>query len=135
MARYTVTYERDESGWWVAQVREVSAAITQGRTVAQARTRIREALALVIGDKEAEAAKLVDDVRLPARVKRSLARVAAARRKAEAAQTASVQATGEAVRILAKDLGLSVRDVGELVGLSHQRVHQLAHRWARGSSP
>jgi predicted RNase H-like HicB family nuclease len=127
MSRYTVTYERDESGWWVAQVREVSAAITQGRTVAQARTRIREALALVIGDKEAEAAKLVDDVRLPARVKRSLARVAAARRKAAAAQAASVQATGEAVRILAKDLGLSVRDVGELVGLSHQRVHQLAH--------
>jgi predicted RNase H-like HicB family nuclease len=127
MARYTVTYERDESGWWVAQVKEASAAITQGRTVAQARTRIREALALVIGDKEAEAAKLVDDVRLPARVKRSLARVAAARRKAEAAQTASVQATGEAVRILAKDMGLSVRDVGELVGLSHQRVHQLAH--------
>ena len=44
--RYTVRYERDKLGWWVAQVREAPAAITQGRTIAEARRRIREALAL-----------------------------------------------------------------------------------------
>jgi predicted RNase H-like HicB family nuclease len=44
MSRYTVSYERDaSSGWWVAQVKEVPAAITQGRTIAAARRRIREA--------------------------------------------------------------------------------------------
>jgi predicted RNase H-like HicB family nuclease len=36
---YTVRYERDETGWWVAQVKEAPAAITQGRTIAEARRR------------------------------------------------------------------------------------------------
>jgi predicted RNase H-like HicB family nuclease len=54
MTQYTVTYERDEeSGWWVAQVKEVPAAITQGRTIAEARRRVREALALVLDDDRA----------------------------------------------------------------------------------
>ena len=59
MSRYTVRYERDESGWWVAQVKEVPAAITQGRTIVEARRRIREALALALDDdRQAERAKL-----------------------------------------------------------------------------
>ena len=67
MSHYTVRYSRDESGWWVAQVKEAPAAITQGRTISEARRRIREALALVLDDDvKAAKAKLVDDVKLPA---------------------------------------------------------------------
>ena len=43
---YRVAYERDESGWWVATVRGVRGCHTQGRTVDEARRRIREALEL-----------------------------------------------------------------------------------------
>lgn len=56
MSRYTVQFERDDSGWWVAQVKEVPAAITQGRTIVEARRRIREALALALDDDKNDAA-------------------------------------------------------------------------------
>ncbi len=127
MATYTVKYERDEAGWWIAEILEVQGCHTQGRTVSQARERIREALALFVEDKEAAAAKLVDDVRLPTPVRRVLSRAKAARERAERAQAESSSAAAAAVKALTKDAGLSMRDAGELVGLSHQRVHQLAH--------
>jgi len=127
MSRYTVKYERDEeSGWWVAQVKEVPAAITQGRTIA--RRRIREALALALDDDEAaEKAKLVDEVKLPADARRALARARAARRRLEVETEKAQTSTAVAVRKLIKKLGLSVRDAGELLGISHQRVQQLVH--------
>ena len=40
MKTYHVTYERDESGWWVASVRGLRGCHTQGRTVDEARRRI-----------------------------------------------------------------------------------------------
>src|SRR6476619_4645318 len=47
---YHVAYERDASGWWVASVRELRGCHTQGRTVDEARRRIREALDLFVDD-------------------------------------------------------------------------------------
>ena len=47
---YRVAYERDESGWWVATVRGVRGCHTQGRTVDEARRRIREALELFVAN-------------------------------------------------------------------------------------
>jgi predicted RNase H-like HicB family nuclease len=125
---YTVTYERDETGWWVARIRKLHGCHTQGRTIAQARERIREALAAVLDDDAAAAAAdLVDDVRLPAPARRSLERARAARVTAEKRQATATSATLEAVRALVEKLGLSVRDASELLGLSHQRIHQLVH--------
>lgn len=63
MTRYRVAYERDESGWWVASVNGVRGCHTQGRTVDEARRRIREALELFVDD--ARKASIVDDVRRP----------------------------------------------------------------------
>src|SRR4051812_19717810 len=64
MSAYHITYERDESGWWVASVREVRGCHTQGRTVDEARRRIRKAMDLFVDD--ARSAQLVDNVKLPA---------------------------------------------------------------------
>src|SRR5215472_315672 len=81
----TVHYERDESGWWVAQVKEVPAAITQGRTIVESRRRIREALALALdNDRKAAKARLVDDVKLPTDARRALVRARLDRRRLEA---------------------------------------------------
>ena len=40
---YHVAYERDDSGWWVASIREVRGCHSQGRTIDEARRRVREA--------------------------------------------------------------------------------------------
>src|SRR5882672_12230855 len=55
---YHVAYDRDESAWWVASVREVRGCHTQGRTLDEARRNIREAMALFVD--EAQTARLVE---------------------------------------------------------------------------
>jgi predicted RNase H-like HicB family nuclease len=125
---YTVRYERDETGWWVAQVKEAPAAITQGRTIAEARRRIREALALALeDDAAAKRAKLIDDVKLPADARRALEEARAARARLTTESKKAQKSTAKAVRALLESMHLSVRDAGDLIGISPQRVHQLAH--------
>jgi predicted RNase H-like HicB family nuclease len=124
----TVRYERDESGWWIAELVEVQGCRTQGRTVAQCRRRIREALALYVDEAVARKATLVDDVRLGGGVTRVVRRVAAARRKADAVQARVQRDTKAAVKELTGRLGLSVRDAAEVLGISYQRVQQLAQQ-------
>ena len=126
MAKYAVTYERDEAGWWIAHVQGVAGVNSDGRTVAEARQRVREALSLAIGDREAEAAELVDEVKLPGDLRKAVARATRARAKLEALQSETQDSTAAAVRELRKRLGMSVRDIADLLGISHQRVQQLS---------
>ena len=119
---YTVIYERDERGWWVASVRGVRGCHTQGRTLEQARRRVREALGLFVRD--ADSADFVEQVRLPLRARRALARGLTARQRAEQERANAAKALQAAMQALA-GMGLSRRDTGELLGLSHQRVQQL----------
>lgn len=125
MKRYTVTFERDEEKWWVATVRGVAGVHTQGRSIDEARRRVREALALAIGDEPAERAQLVDDVRLPAHVKRALAALAKARARETAASVTARKAAISATKALTKELHMSRRDAAALTGYSFQRIQQL----------
>jgi predicted RNase H-like HicB family nuclease len=122
--KYRVQYDRDVSGWWIATVPDVQGCRTQGRTLAEARKRIREALSLYV--EHAATATLEDDVRMPAAIKRAVRDYRSARDKAEKEQvTASLRARN-AVKLLAgPKLKLSRRDAAEVVGLSPQRVQQL----------
>jgi predicted RNase H-like HicB family nuclease len=123
---YRVTYERDDSGWWVASVRGLRGCHTQGRTVDEARRRIVEALELFIDN--ARSATIVDDVKLPEAAKTAVREYAALRRKAVQEDRRAALAARRAVRVLRGGrLKLSARDAARLLGLSHQRVHQLAH--------
>jgi predicted RNase H-like HicB family nuclease len=124
MKAYRVAYERDESGWWVASVRGVRGCHTQGRTVDEARRRIREALELFVDD--AREALIVDDVKLPSAATRAIRAYAALRKKAEQEDRRAALAARRAVRVLRSGrLKMSARDAARLLGLSHQRVHQL----------
>jgi predicted RNase H-like HicB family nuclease len=123
MKRYEVVYERDESGWWVASVKKVG-AITQGRTLDQARERIRDALESIVGE-EARDATLVDVLRIDPRVRRVLAVAQQARQRAKDQQEKANAMAAEAAKLLTKQLGLGLRDAGKLLGVSFQRVHQL----------
>jgi predicted RNase H-like HicB family nuclease len=123
MSTYTVRYERDETGWWVATIKEIRGCHTQGRTIDQARRRIREALGLFVSNPEK--AKLIDDIVLPAHARTLLKQVRATRQRAESEADKLKTSTAGAARLLTRDLGMSVRDAGEILGLSHQRIHQL----------
>jgi predicted RNase H-like HicB family nuclease len=121
---YRVAYERDESGWWVASVRGVPGCHTQGRTVDEARRRIVEAMDLFVED--ARTARIIDDVKLPTRAARAVRAYATLRRKAEQEDRRAAMAARRAVRMLRGGrLKMSARDAARLLGLSHQRVHQL----------
>ena len=123
---YHVAYQRDESGWWVASVREVRGCHTQGRTVDEARRRIREAMELFVDD--AQSAKVVDDVKLPAIAAKAIRAYATLRKRADQEDRRAAIAARRAVRLLqGGKLKMSARDAARVLGISHQRVHQLAH--------
>lgn len=124
MKSYRVAYERDESGWWVASVRGVRGCHTQGRTVDEARRRIVEALDLFVDN--ARTAAIVDDVKLPTGAARAVRAYAALRKRAGQEDRRAARAARRAVRTLRGGrLKMSARDAARLLGLSHQRVHQL----------
>jgi predicted RNase H-like HicB family nuclease len=127
---YRVSYKRDASGWWVASVRGVRGCHTQGRTVDEARRRIVEAMELFVDN--ARTAKIVDDVRLPTGAAQAIRTYATLRRKAEQEDRRAARAARRAVRVLRGGrLKMSARDAARLLGLSHQRVHQLTEEAER----
>jgi broad specificity phosphatase PhoE len=96
----------------------------EGRTVDEARRRIREALELFVDD--ARKASIVDDVKLPSAAARAIRAYATLRKKADQADRRAAVAARRAVRVLRTGkLKMSARDAARLLGLSHQRVHQL----------
>lgn len=126
MSTYHVAYERDEAGYWVASIRNVRGCHTQGRTVDEARRRIRAALALFVSD--ARSAELIDDVKLPATAVKAIRAYATLRKRADQEDRRAAVAARLAVRLLRSGtLKMSARDAARLLGVSHQRVHQLAH--------
>jgi predicted RNase H-like HicB family nuclease len=122
---YHVVYERDESGWWHARVPAVAGCHTQGRTVDEARRRIREALGLFVDD--AETASLKDHIKLPASARKAIHQYVRYRKLAERDEAKASNAARTVVKLLRTGtLKMSTRDTAELLGISHQRVHQLA---------
>ena len=117
---YRVVYELDESGHWIATVPAVRGCHTYGRSLSEARSRIREALGLFVV--RAAAAKLIDDVRLPAPMRRLVLEYRNARAHAEEDR----KKAETAARRLATQL--SRRDAADLLKISHQRVQQLAEK-------
>ena len=108
----------------MAYVRGVRGCHTQGRTVDEARRRIREALDLFVDD--ARRVRIVDDVQLPSAATRAIRAYVTLRKKADEGDRRAARAARRAVRVLRTGkLKLSARDAARLLGLSHQRVHQL----------
>jgi hypothetical protein len=111
-------------------VRGVQGCHTQGRTVDEARRRIREALEL-FGD-DARKASIVDDVKLRSTATRAIRAYATLRKKADQEDRRAALAARRAVRVLRTGkLKMSARDAARFLGLSHQRVHQLTQEGPR----
>ena len=61
--RLTIIYEQDEEGWYVASVPQVPGALSQGRTRAEARANVIDALRLMLRP-EPGSGKDSDELRL-----------------------------------------------------------------------
>lgn len=122
-SRYIAVIVRDEDGYWFVDFPDVPGCHTQGRTLRAARERMRDALSLFVPD--ADTAQIVEDLQLPNDALGAVRRSAQLRAHATEAQQESQVATRDAVRSLL-EAGLTLRDAGEVLGLSYQRVHQLA---------
>lgn len=46
--KFTAIIEKGESGWFVGQIEEVPAAISQGRTLVELKTNLLDALSLLL---------------------------------------------------------------------------------------
>lgn len=108
---------------WNASIPSVRGCHSHGRSLAEARRNIREALAVSLDDEArdaiAAAALFEEDVRLPAPLRQAVQRFE--RTRAEATKLKADQAS--AARVLAERF--SLRDAGELLGISQEGVRQL----------
>jgi predicted RNase H-like HicB family nuclease len=120
--KYTAAYEHDGSMWYV-HIRELESCHSQGRTIAQARSRIREALSLF--DVNAANAEIVDDIRLPRTLLAQLKKHREERERVEELTNHVREAHATLARVLTKEVGVSLSDAGELLGVSKQRVEQV----------
>ena len=118
-------YRRSAAGDWVAGVPGRRRLRGRGRTLRQARQRLRAALARTVEDPfEID---LVEDVRLPPPARGLLVAHWKARRRLEREnELADLAATRALAGLLA--LKLNVKDVGDLLGLPPQKLLRLKKR-------
>jgi predicted RNase H-like HicB family nuclease len=111
---------RRVGAWWAITVPELKGVHTQARRLDQVADMAREAISLML---EADVTTVQVEVHpeLPSTVVHALDARQSARRAHEVAE----HATTAAVRTLLRD-GYTVRDAGALLGLSPQRISQIA---------
>lgn len=119
MSRYTVTAQRTAK-WWVLQCLEAPGAISQVARLDQA-DQIKEAIAFVTGE-PAEAIEI--EIVVGGASEAALQRLYETRARLEVVQAELRREQRNAARELVQS-GLSYRDVGAVMHLSHQRVGQL----------
>lgn len=68
LAKYTAIFEKSDDGWWVASAAEIPGALTQGKTIEDARENLVEAVLLLMDTRSDEAMRgkpadaIVEDV-------------------------------------------------------------------------
>ena len=124
-ATHSYRVEAVRSGnWWSITVPELSGVFSQAKRLDQVEATAREAIAMMLDIAEAEVGSLEVDVTPPATVVEVLKRLEDFVATANEATDAATAARREAAQLL-RDEGLPIRDVGELIGVSHQRVSQI----------
>ena len=122
MTRYTAKASRAD-GWWIVQCDQHPGALSQVRRLDQAAEVHREAITFVTRVP-------IDDVQvdirpeLPAHLRDELGEAERLTRAAQESEAEARRRRREVAAELARD-GLPLRDIGALLGISHQRVHQL----------
>ncbi|HHV20217.1 MAG TPA: hypothetical protein GXZ30_01550 [Propionibacterium sp.] len=119
---FTVTAERGRDDWWVLNCDEVG-AVSQTKRLSRAADEMREAIAHLA--KVPEESFEIDVVPLlPSEFAKHSARARELRNEAARAQSRAASESRLAAATL-KAAGLSLRDIGHVMQISHQRAAQL----------
>jgi hypothetical protein len=121
---YQVNVERDGK-FWLIHVPEVDRS-TQARNLAELDSMARDLIA-IMADIDPESFDVNYAVHVSDEVTTHLQQVHKLREIAATANAGAASELRAAARHLVQVDGLTVRDVGRMLGVSHQRVHQLVH--------
>ncbi len=128
---YRADVQRDETGVWIARVPDLAGVHSNAKRLDQVALRLAEAISLALEtDVTADEIVLVIDYQhlgLATADSSAVQAAAVARAAMHEAQRRAEEASLAAVHTLASH-GFTLRDIGTLVGLSHQRIHQLVSR-------
>jgi hypothetical protein len=119
--RYDVTVRRDGRFWYVDI--PVLDGATQARNLSKIDEMAKDYIAEVTGAR-ADQLEIVVTIELPADVQAHLAAASALRDEEAHARSRAAEESRAAARAL-KSQGLTVREVGAALGISHQRAQQL----------
>lgn len=129
---YPVTARR-VGDWWAFDVAGLDGAFGQVRRLTQISDAARDVIALLLGldDAGADAVDVELTPELPPEIHAKILAYREARSQAEEAERRTRQAMEDVIiHLRGETMDLPIRDVGELLGLSHQRVHQLERQIA-----
>ena len=121
---YKVMVERD-GRFWLIQVPEVNGA-TQARKVSEVEVMARDYISIMIGDVPPDSFDLAVEWLLPSGAAEHMARAAKLREVARRANAESAAESRLGARAL-QAAGLSIKDIGAVMGLSFQRARQLVN--------
>jgi len=115
---------RRSGRWWAVEVPSLPGVFTQARTLDAVEPMVRDAISMFL-QVAPESIVVAIGVEPPAEARADVEEALARRVEAERAQAAASAAMRRAVAALAH-MGLTNRDAGRLLEVSHQRVAQIA---------
>lgn len=123
MTTHLTAYATRSEGWWAISVPDVDGLFTQTRRLDQVPAMVRDALGLFpeLGVDPSDTEISVVPTGDPRHVADEVREL---RVKAEYAQSKATEAMRSGAKSLQRD-GLSYRDIGTILGISHQRAQQL----------
>lgn len=123
MTTYTARATRS-GDWWAIEVEELEGVFTQARRLEQVEAMARDAIALML-DIPPDSFDIVMQPELPVEWRTDLDQMWRMRQAADLVTSMAMIKTIQTVRALRDDAGLPLRDIGRVLGISFQRVHQL----------
>jgi predicted RNase H-like HicB family nuclease len=110
--------------WWAITVPALSGVFSQAKRLDQVESTAREAIAMMLDVDQSEVGPIEVDVTPPDGVVELLEALRQSTARAEEAAQEANRTRRQAAKVLREE-GLAIRDVGKLLGVSHQRISQI----------
>ena len=124
-ARAGFRVEAVRSGdWWAITVPALRGVFSQAKRLSRVEATAREAIAMMLDIDEAEVGPIEVEVQPPEEIADLLDELRRSTSIAGEAAAAAATARRKAARVLS-EAGLPMRDIGEMLGVSHQRISQI----------